>query len=343
MKILVTGHLGYIGTVMVPLLLAEGHEIVGLDSDLFRECIFGDFTPDVPHVNKDIRDVESSDLRGFDAVIHLAALSNDPLGDLNPKITYEINYESSIRLAEKAKKAGVKKFIFSSSCSIYGTSEGRVVNENSNLNPLTVYAKSKVMAEKEISKITDSSFSPTFLRSATAYGVSPKLRSDLVVNNLVGWAYLTGKILLKSDGEAWRPLVHIEDISKAFISVLHAETSKVNNQIFNVGKTEENYRVIDIAKTVNQIVPNSTVEFAEGAEPDKRSYRVDFSKIKTRLPTFKPTWTIKKGVEELYKAFIEYGMKMESLEGPMFKRVKHLQQLMEKGQVNSTLKWKKIS
>jgi nucleoside-diphosphate-sugar epimerase len=323
------------------MLQANGHKVNGLDTNYFEECVFTKNPIEIPETRKDLRDIQKKDVEGYDAIIHLAALSNDPLGDLNPKITYEINYESSVRLAETAKKVGIKKFIFSSTCSVYGTSEGRVVNENSDPNPLTAYAKSKVIAEKEISKIASLSFSPTFLRSATAYGVSPKLRSDLVVNNLVGWAYLTGKIFLKSDGKAWRPLVHIEDISNAFISVLHANSSKVNNQIFNVGKTEENYQIIDVAKIVNQIVPNSIVEFAKGAEPDKRSYRVDFSKINKILPTFQPTWTVKKGAEELYKAFIEYGMKMESLEGPMFRRVKHLQRLMEKGKVDSTLKWKK--
>jgi nucleoside-diphosphate-sugar epimerase len=339
MRVLVTGHNGYIGTVMVPILLANGHNVNGLDTNYFNECIFTNKKRSVPEKSVDIRDVTLGDVEGFDAIIHLAALSNDPLGDLNPKLTYEINFESSVKLAELAKKAGVKKFIFSSTCSVYGTSEGRIVNETTDPIPLTAYADSKVMAEKDISKMASSSFSPTFLRSATAYGVSPRLRSDLVVNNLVGWAYLTGKIYLKSDGQAWRPLVHIEDISRAFLSVLNAESKIVKNQIFNVGKTEENYKIIDVAKLVNQVVPNSIVEFAEGAEPDKRTYRVDFSKIKTYLPSFQPKWTVKKGSEELFQAYEKYNMIMDSLEGARFKRLKHLQKLIDQGRIGADLKW----
>ena len=340
MKVLVTGHNGYIGAVMVPMLQASGHEVFGLDTKYFEDCVFTGQKVIIPEIKVDIRDVKQGDVKGFDAIIHLAALSNDPLGDINPKLTHDINFESSVRLAELAKKSGVKKFIFSSTCSVYGTSEGRIVNEKTDPNPLTAYAESKVLAEKNISKLASSSFSPTFLRSATAYGVSPKLRSDLVVNNLVGWAYATGKILLKSDGKSWRPLVHIADISRAFISVLHAENRIVYDQTFNVGKTEENYQILQVAELVNEGVPNSKVEFAEGAEPDKRSYRVDFSKIKSHLPSFQPDWTVKKGVVELYNAYAEYNMTTEELEGPRFRRLNHLQQLMEEGRLDPFLAWK---
>ena len=340
MRIMVTGHLGYIGTVMVPLLRAEGHEINGLDSDIFKECTFMGKIQDVPNIRKDIRDVTASDLKGFDSVIHLAALSNDPLSDLNPQITYDINYHASVNLAKLAKKAGVKRFLFSSSCSVYGDSSADIITEEDKPNPVTAYAESKLLVEKEVSKLADSTFTPTYMRSATAYGVSPKLRFDLVMNNLIAWAYTSGVVLLKSDGLAWRPIVHIEDISRAFISALHAPTELVHNQTFNVGSTQENYQIRELANIVKEIVPNSRVEYAKDSGPDKRSYRVDFSKIAKILPLFKPKWNARLGAKQLYDAYKAFGLKGEEFESPKFKRLEHLKQLMASNRIDTNLRWR---
>jgi len=340
MRIMVTGHLGYIGTVMVPLLRAEGHEINGLDSDIFKECTFMGKIQDVPYIRKDIRDVTASDLKGFDSVIHLAALSNDPLSDLNPQITYDINYHASVNLAKLAKKAGVKRFLFSSSCSVYGDSSADIITEEDKPNPVTAYAESKLLVEKEVSKLADSTFTPTYMRSATAYGVSPKLRFDLVMNNLIAWAYTSGVVLLKSDGLAWRPIVHIEDISRAFISALHAPTELVHNQTFNVGSTQENYQIRELANIVKEIVPNSRVEYAKDSGPDKRSYRVDFSKIAKILPLFKPKWNARLGAKQLYDAYKTFGLKGEEFESPKFKRLEHLKQLMASNRIDTNLRWR---
>ncbi len=337
---MVTGHLGYIGTVMVPLLRAEGHEINGLDSDIFKECTFMGKIQDVPYIRKDIRDVTASDLKGFDSVIHLAALSNDPLSDLNPQITYDINYHASVNLAKLAKKAGVKRFLFSSSCSVYGDSSADIITEEDKPNPVTAYAESKLLVEKEVSKLADSTFTPTYMRSATAYGVSPKLRFDLVMNNLIAWAYTSGVVLLKSDGLAWRPIVHIEDISRAFISALHAPTELVHNQTFNVGSTQENYQIRELANIVKEIVPNSRVEYAKDSGPDKRSYRVDFSKIAKILPLFKPKWNARLGAKQLYDAYKTFGLKGEEFESPKFKRLEHLKQLMASNRIDTNLRWR---
>jgi nucleoside-diphosphate-sugar epimerase len=340
MRIMVTGHLGYIGTVMVPLLQAEGHEITGLDSDIFEECKFIGKIHRVPSIKKDIRDVTGSDLKGFDAIIHLAALSNDPLSDLNPQITYDINYHASVNLAKLAKKAGVKRFLFSSSCSVYGESTADTITEDDKPNPITPYAESKLFVEREVSKIADSTFTPTYLRSATAYGASPKLRFDLVLNNLIAWAYTSGVVLLKSDGLAWRPIVHIEDISRAFIAALHAPTELVHNQVFNVGLTEENYQIRDLANIVKETVPNSRVEYAKDSGPDKRSYKVDFSKIAKVLPQFKPKWRARTGAKQLYDAYKAFGLNGEEFEGPRFKRLEHLKQLIASNRIDSALRWR---
>lgn len=235
MRVIVTGNLGYIGTVMTLMLHAQGYEVTGIDTNFYEDCGFGDAPPPIITIRKDIRDVEISDLKGFDAIMHLSALSNDPLSDFNPQITYDINYKASFRLAQLAKAAGVQRFIFSSSCSVYGESASEVLTEEAQPNPITAYAQSKLLAEKAISKLADSDFSPVFLRSATAYGLSYKLRFDLVLNNLVAWAYTHGLVLLKSDGLSWRPIVHIEDISQVFMHVLHAPEDLIHNQVFNVG------------------------------------------------------------------------------------------------------------
>jgi nucleoside-diphosphate-sugar epimerase len=255
MRVLLTGHKGYIGTVLVPMLLEAGHDVFGLDSDLFENSTFGNGIQAIPEVRKDIRDVEISDLQGFDAVLHLAGLSNDPLGNLNPNLTYEINHAASVRLAELSKQAGISRFIFSSSCSNYGAGGEDWLTEESAFNPVTPYGESKVKVEQDVSKLADDDFSPTFLRNATAYGVSPRLRFDLVLNNLVAWAFTTGRVYIKSDGTPWRPIVHIADISRAFIAVLHAPREIVHNDAFNVGRNEDNYQIRDLANIVKATVP----------------------------------------------------------------------------------------
>lgn len=343
MRVLVTGHRGYIGAIMVPMLQAGGYEIVGLDNDLFGGCIFGDRSisgdiPDIPYVKKDIREVELSDLQECDAVVHLCALSNDPLGYFNPEITFKINYEASVTLATIAKKSGVQRYLFSSSCSVYGNSGAEMVAEESKPRPITPYAISKIRAEEEISRLADPGFSPTFLRSATAYGVSPMLRFDLVLNNLVAWAYTTGIILLKSDGMAWRPIVHIEDISRAFIAALNAPRNLVHNQVFNVGITEENYQIRELADIVKATVPNSHIKYAKDAGPDKRSYQVDFSKLAQTLE-FKPQWNARRGAKQLYDTYKKVEFTLDEFEGPRYRRIKHLQKNLSTGRLDKNLRW----
>lgn len=340
MRLLVTGHKGYIGTVMVPMLLGAGHEVVGLDTDLFQQCTFCPGIQDVEELLVDLRDVRRADLEGFDAVIHLAALSNDPLGDLNPEITYDINHAASVRLAQLAKDAGVPRFLYSSSCSSYGQAGDDLVDETADLHPITAYAISKVRVEQDVATLADDGFSPTFLRNATAYGVSPRLRFDLVLNNLVAWAFAKGRVHIKSDGTPWRPIVHIEDISRAFLAVLAAPREVIHNQALNVGQTEENYRIRELAEIVREVVPGSRIDYATDGGPDPRCYRVDFGKIARLLPEFKPQWTARRGAEELYAAYRKTGLVLEDCEGPRFKRIDHLKQLLAAGRVDATLRWR---
>jgi nucleoside-diphosphate-sugar epimerase len=328
---------------MVPMLQAEGFEVTGLDSDLFEGCIFGDASvtggiSNITYFKKDIRDVELADLNGIDGVVHLCALSNDPLGNLNPRITHEINHKGSVRLAKLAKKAGIERFVFSSSCSVYGASTADIVNEESEVKPVTPYAASKVLAERDISKLADKKFSPTFLRSATAYGLSPMLRFDVVVNNFVAWAFTKGTVLLKSDGSAWRPFVHIQDISRAFIAALRAPRDLVHNRVLNVGKSEENFRIREVAEVVKQVVPNSQIKYVEGAEADQRSYKVDFSKIADVLPEFKPQWTVPMGAKQLYEAYKKVGLHVEEFEGSRYRRITHLKNSLLTGRIDRTLR-----
>jgi nucleoside-diphosphate-sugar epimerase len=340
MKVLVSGHLGYIGTVMAPMIAKAGHEVVGLDIDLYERCTFGPRFTTFPGIKKDIRDVEVADLRGIDAVVHLAALSNDPLGNFNPELTYDINHLGTIHLAKTAKAAGVKRFIFSSSCSNYGASAGdKLLDESSEFNPVTPYGISKVRSEKDLSQLADDKFCPVLMRSATAYGVSPRLRFDIVLNNLTAWAVASGKILIKSDGTPWRPIVHIEDISRAFISALNAPRELVFNQAFNVGRSEENYRIKEIAEIVRVTVPNCEVAYAPDGGPDTRCYRVDCSKIARTLKEFKPQWDARKGAKQLYEAFVANGVKLEDFEGPRYKRIDHIKQLIADGLLDSSLRW----
>jgi nucleoside-diphosphate-sugar epimerase len=342
MRILVTGDKGYIGTVLVPMLIASGHDVVGLDSDLYGRCTFGDEIPRNKSIHKDLRDVDVKDLDGFDAVMHLAALSNDPLGNLNPDLTYEINHRASVKLAKLAKEAGVPRYIFSSSCSTYGAAAGEeMLKEDAEFNPVTPYGNSKVLVERDVAALADNDFSPVFLRNATAYGVSPRLRFDIVLNNLVAWAYATGKVMIKSDGTPWRPIIHIEDISRAFVAAINAPREIIHNQAFNVGRNDQNYRIRDLADIVRETVPGCEIEYAQDAGPDKRTYRVDFSKIAEVLPEFQPQWDARKGAQELYEAYKHCGLKLDEFEGPKYKRIDHIRQLMGDGLLDSSLRWTK--
>lgn len=340
MRILLTGHKGYIGAVAAPILSSAGHEVVGLDADLFAGCEFGEAPEAIPEVRKDIRDLTKADLEGFDAVVHLAALSNDPLGNLNASLTYDINHGASVRLAQLAKAAGVRRFVFSSSCSTYGAAGDAFHDETAPLNPVTAYGETKVLVERDIAALADAHFSPTYMRNATAYGVSPRLRLDIVLNDLVACAYTTGRVFIKSDGSPWRPIVHIRDIIAAVVAVLESPPEVIHNQTFNVGQSTENYRIRELAGIVAETVPGSRVEYAPDGGPDKRCYRINCDKIKRRLPNFRPQWTAHRGAQELYDAYRSVGLTREAVECGRYVRMNRIQQLLKAGQLDASLRWK---
>lgn len=339
MRVLLTGNNGYIGTVLSPMLLDHGHEVIGLDTDLYERCTFTGSVPDIKTIRKDVRDIELKDVEGFDAVIHLAGLSNDPLGDYRAELTEDINERASIKLAEMAKKVGVSRFLFASSCSNYGAAGADFLTEEADFNPVTPYGRSKVNVEAALKKMADHNFSPTYLRASTAYGVSPRIRFDLVTNNLTAWAFTTGRVYLKSDGTPWRPIVHVEDIACAYLAVLHAPREIIHDEAFNVGTTNENYQMREIAEMVKEIVPGCDVDFAPDAGPDKRCYRVDCSKIARVLHEFKPQWTARRGIEQLYEEYKKTGLSLEEFEGPKYMRIAHVKHLIAQGLLNNDLKW----
>lgn len=343
MRVLVTGHNGYIGARLVPVFRDAGHDVVGLDSYLFGSCTFGEDVPDAHEVlDKDVRDVTPDDFAGVDAVVHLAGVSNDPLGDMNAETTYEINHRASVHVARSAKIAGVRRFVMSSSCSLYGAHGDAVLDERAEFRPVTPYGESKVLAERDLSRLASDEFSPTYLRIATVYGVSARLRGDLVVNNLTAYAVTTGEVLMKSDGTPWRPLVHVEDVARAFLAAVEAPRAVVHDVALNVGRASENYRIRDVARIVEEEVPGSRVVLAEGASPDVRNYRVSCERIATLLPAFCPRWTVRDGVRELRDAYERHQLTLEDLTG-RFQRIRYVEEQMRAGRVASDLRWTRSS
>lgn len=342
MKVLVSGHHGYIGSITVPVLQAAGHEVTGLDTLLYKGCDLYPNGAPASNLKVDVRDLEPGHLEGFDAVVHLAALSNDPVGDLDRELTLAINFGATVRVAEAARDAGVRRFVFASSCSMYGAADSDVpVDESAPLKPLTAYAESKVRSEEALAALASDDFAPVFMRNATAYGVSPRLRVDLVLNNLVGWAHTTGKVKIMSDGTPWRPLIHIEDIAKASLAALEAPESVVRGEAFNVGRDSENYQVRELGDIVQEVVPGSAVEYAGAGDPDPRSYRVSFAKLARAFPDLELAWTARSGAEELASAYRRAELTLEEFESDRFTRLKRVRLLLDRGDLDPTLRWRR--
>lgn len=340
MRVLVTGHHGYIGSVLAPMVREAGHDVVGLDTFLYRGCDFGQAAEFEPALAREIRDVGPRELESFDAVVHLAALSNDPIGDLNEHWTYEINRDGTIALARAAKEAGVRRFVFASSCSMYGAAgDGASLDESAPLSPLTAYAESKVSAEGALRELAGDGFTPVSMRNATVYGVSPRLRLDIVLNNLVAWAHTTGAIRLQSDGSSWRPLVHVRDLSQATLALLEAPEDVVRGEAFNIGSSEQNYRIRELAEIVNRRLPECEITYAEGASTDPRSYRVDFSKFASAFPDCRFEWSAERGADELVRAYEDHGLTVDDLEGDRYIRLNRLRRLLSERALDSDLRW----
>ena len=340
MRILVTGHDGYIGSVLTARLLEAGHDVSGLDTFFYRGCSFGPELARPESLVTDVRDTAAAELAGYDAVVHLAALSNDPLGDLNSDWTYDINLHATVALARAAKEAGVERFVFASSCSMYGAGTTDVpLTEEAPLNPLTPYAESKIAAEAALEELADETFTPVSMRNATAYGVSPRLRLDVVLNNLAGWAYATGEIRLQSDGTSWRPIVHVRDISAAALALVEAPRDRLHHRAYNIGRDDENYRIRELAELVHGLVPGSAVSFAEGASADPRSYRVDFSRFASAFPDCTLSWTAEAGARELIEAYERIGLTRELFEGRRYVRLGQIARLRDAGLLDDALRW----
>lgn len=342
MRVLVTGHKGYIGSVLTRVLVDRGHDVTGTDPDFFSDCCFTEPLVDIPNLGKDIRDISSRDLEGFDTVLHLGALSNDPLGDYRPEVTCRINQDAAVTLAGNARQVGVERFVFASSCSVYGEAGDEYLYEDSEKRPLTPYAWSKLNAELSIAALADDAFCPVSLRAGTVYGISPRIRFDLVVNNLAAWAIATGVVRLKSDGNAWRPVVHVADVCRAYAAVLEAPRELVHGEVFNVGRTEENYRVRDLARKVHEGIPGTRLKPADRPLVDQRNYRVNCEKICRVLPDYAPTWTVERGVIELRQYLGDRAIQVEDFEGARFNRLPHLEHLIETGRLTTDLRWRRL-